>query len=250
VKAESLIPQALENLQGKSAGAEIVWQVKFDSDYAIEFLAGKEAKYTVKLLEVHSRVKPKFDDELAKKMGAESAAELKDSMSKKLLEEKQNAHSNEQLKVVQDLLAESFDCSLPPNILKNATAQFKHHLLHEKGVNHDCGHEHDHKHGEDCGHSEEEVKKDAELAEEAATLARKNLKMKFLLPKIAETEAVAVDDQELYYQCFMMARQYNMEIDEFVKIARKNGYLREMADDLLANKTLLKIVELNSAVEN
>src|SRR5262249_16171511 len=70
------IPGLAEGLVGAKGGEERSVDAKFPEGYPRAELAGKDAKFEVKVKEVAKPVKPELDDELAKSLGAESLLRL------------------------------------------------------------------------------------------------------------------------------------------------------------------------------
>lgn len=249
VKEQSLLPKALDGLKGKKAGEEAIWEATFEDAYPVEFLQGKKVSYTCKIDEVHGRVLPELNDELAKQAGAESIEDLKAKLSESQKAQHDSEETNKNKETVLDQLLSGFECELPPTLLKNEISRQAHSLKHEKGLDHDCN-DHDHEHTEECGHSEEQLKEEAELKKEAEEKARRELKTRFLLRKIAKSEEIKVEDYELQYQIYMMAQQFRVDPQTFREQIERNGSIDEFREQILIDKTLGKIVELCSPKED
>ena len=249
VKEQSLLPNALEGLKGKKAGEEVSWDAEFEAEYPVEFLQGKKVTYKCKVEEVHGRVIPELDDELAKQSGAESVEDLKSKLQESQKQQHDSEEINKNKEAILDKLIEGFECELPPTLLKSEIDRQEHSLMHEKGVSHDCATDHDHEHGADCGHSEEEIKADEDLKKEAEEKAKRELKTRFLLRKIAKAEDVKVEEYELQYQIYMMAQQFRVDPQTFRQQLESNGSIEEFKEQILVDKTLGKIVEINSPKE-
>ncbi|MCM8530381.1 MAG: trigger factor [Lentisphaeraceae bacterium] len=247
LKETSLLPDALKHLDGKKAGDEVTWTASFAEDHPVDFLKGKEVEYKCSVNEVHGRVIPELDDELAKQAGAESLEDLK-AKTLEGLEGKFNAEKlNENKEVALAKLLDGFECTLPPTVLENEIHRMMHTLKHEKNIEHDCNDHADHEHTEDCGHSDEDKAQEAELKKEAEEKAQKELKTRFLLSKIAKEEEVKVEEYELQYQIYMMAQQYNVDPKVFTEQLTKNGSINEFKEQILIDKALAKVVELSTS---
>jgi trigger factor len=244
LKERTLLPGALANIAGKKAGEEVSWTCTFDDDYSIESLRGKEVTYTLTISEVHGRVVPELNDELAKQAGAESVEGLK----KKILDAMEGKFKMEQLNINKEkaleLVLADFDCEMPAKALEAEVKRTLHSLKHEKQITHDC--EADHIHSDDCNHSNEETAQEKELLAEAQEKASKELKTRFLLGRIAKVEEVKVEDYEVQYQIYMMAQQYNVDPKLFSEQLVNNGSINEFREQILLDKALGKIVELNT----
>ena len=245
VKEQSLLPNALDGLKGKKAGEEAKWEATFEEAYPVDFLQGKKVSYTCKIEEVHGRVLPELDDELAKQAGAESIEDLKSKLTESQKAQHESEEINKNKEAILDKLVDGFECELPPTLFKSEVARQAHSLKHEKGIDHDCN-EVGHEHGDSCGHSEDEIKAEAELNKEAEEKAARELKTRFLLRKIAKAEEVKVEEYELQYQIYMMAQQFRVDPKTFRQQLESNGSIEEFREQILVDKTLGKIVELCS----
>ena len=246
VKDQSLLPNALEGLKGKKAGEEVKWEATFEEEYPVEFLQGKKVTYTCKIEEVHGRVLPELDDELAKQAGAESVEDLKTKLTESQKMQHQTEEMNNNKEAILDKLVDGFECEMPPTLLKSEIDRQAHSLMHEKGMEHDCKKGVGEEHGEDCCPSEEETKEKAELKKEAEEKAVRELKTRFLLRKIAKAEDVKVEEYELQYQIYMMAQQFRVDPQTFRQQLESNGSIEEFKEQILVDKTLGKIVEICS----
>ncbi len=83
---EKLFPGTpfVENIVGMSVGESKDFIFTFPDDFEDEELAGKEAMFSIELLQVQSREVPSLDEELAQKEGFETLAELQAETQKNL----------------------------------------------------------------------------------------------------------------------------------------------------------------------
>lgn len=98
----------VENLVGLSVGESKDFTFVFPEDYEQEDMAGKEAMFSVEVLEVKSRHLPELDDELAQKEGHETLAELEETTRKRLHE---MAESQANSDLVDSMVHEMLDMS-------------------------------------------------------------------------------------------------------------------------------------------
>lgn len=84
--SEKLFPGTpfVENIVGMSVGESKDFTFTFPDDFEDEELAGKEAMFSIELLQVQSREVPPLDEELAQKEGYETLAELQAETQKNL----------------------------------------------------------------------------------------------------------------------------------------------------------------------
>lgn len=98
----------VENLVGLSVGESKDFTFVFPEDYEQEEMAGKEAMFSVEVLEVKSRHLPELDDELAQKEGHETLAELEEATRERLHEMAESQANNE---LVDSMVHEMLDMS-------------------------------------------------------------------------------------------------------------------------------------------
>lgn len=112
-----LIPGFEEQLIGASAGEHRTVHVTFPEDYGAPDLAGKEAVFEVDVKEVRRRLPIAIDDELAKAIGLDSLAELRQEIQQQMQRD-YNAGSRLHLKrALLDKLAQSYDFPVPPGMV-------------------------------------------------------------------------------------------------------------------------------------
>ncbi|MCP5098215.1 MAG: trigger factor [Chloroflexi bacterium] len=105
----------VENIVGMIAGDEKTFTFTFADDFEDDELAGKEATFTVEILNVQSREVPAIDDELAKLEGDfETVAELRDSLKEQLQKEAENEAKNALMEGMIDDLLEDAEMVYPP----------------------------------------------------------------------------------------------------------------------------------------
>jgi trigger factor len=99
----------IENIVGLSAGDEKTFTFVFPEDYEDEDLAGKEATFTITVLDVKRRELPPLDDALAKQEGPyETVAELRQGLREQLKEPAEREAQNTLLEgMIDDMLAQA-----------------------------------------------------------------------------------------------------------------------------------------------
>ena len=99
----------VDNVVGLSAGDEKTFTITFPEDFEEEELAGREASFTVNVLNVRSRNLPLLDDELAKLEGTfETLDELRDSIQKELQTNAEGEAKNTLIEsMIDDLLTDA-----------------------------------------------------------------------------------------------------------------------------------------------
>jgi trigger factor len=113
----SFIPGFEEQIIGHKTGEEFDVNVKFPAEYHADNLAGKDARFAVKVNEVRHHILPELDDELAKSVGQESVAKLTEHVRKILNDQYLDAAKREMRNELLDALADKVKLDLPETLV-------------------------------------------------------------------------------------------------------------------------------------
>ena len=147
----AFIPGFEDQVIGHKAGDEFDVNVTFPKEYHAENLAGKKARFEVKVHEVRKHILPELNDELAKEVGQESVEKLKEHISNIINDQYAAASQQEMRNELLDILADKVKLDLPETLVDQELNMAKSEHDH-----HNAEHGHDHK------WDEKKEKKDAE----------------------------------------------------------------------------------------
>ncbi len=153
----SFIPGFEDQIIGHKTGDEFDVNVKFPKEYHAKNLAGKDAKFEVKVHEVRKHILPELNDELAKQVGQESVEKLKEHIRTIISGQYDEAAQRDMRNELLDILADKVKMNLPETLVEQEYNMAKQE--------HDAQHEHcEHKDGKckDCKWDEKQERKDAE----------------------------------------------------------------------------------------
>jgi FKBP-type peptidyl-prolyl cis-trans isomerase (trigger factor) len=85
---------------------------------------------------------------------------------------------------------------------------------------------------------EELLKHKDEILAAAGRSAEENVKLSFLLRKVAETEGLKVEETEILHEVTHLAAHSGQDVRLFAKRLQKSGALPSLADTLLRRKTV------------
>lgn len=132
--SNSFIPGFEEQVIGHKSGDEFDVNVKFPKEYHADNLAGKNAKFEIKLHEVRHHTLPELNDELAKSVGKETVEQLKEHIREILGEQYIEAAKNEMRTELLDILADKVKLDLPEILVEQefnmAKSEFESHKGH------------------------------------------------------------------------------------------------------------------------
>lgn len=133
--ADGLPPEINEALQGARAGDERVAVKVFPEDDEKEDRAGKKVTYTVKVKALKAKVLPEIDDELAKSLGLEDLAELKERLNEALSQRKGAERRDEWRRSLLDHLSVEIDLNtLPSSLIQSAVSERVNRFAYEMAM--------------------------------------------------------------------------------------------------------------------
>ncbi|MGA7262377.1 MAG: trigger factor [Stellaceae bacterium] len=112
------IPGFEEQLIGAGAGEHRTVRVTFPEDYGVPDFAGKDAVFEIDVKEVRQRLPLVIDDELAKAVGLDSLAELRQEVRQQMQRDYEGASRLRLKRSLLDKLAQSYDFAVPPGMVE------------------------------------------------------------------------------------------------------------------------------------
>jgi trigger factor len=182
-----------------------------------------KAKVEIEILEVNKKVVPQFDDEFVKKVGlGENVEEARNKIREELQKQIENIKKQEAQQEILDKIASEYDFPVPNSLLEmelQNLAQRYAQQLESYGIN---------------------PNRDMlEAAREPLTkTAINNIRVMFILTKIAEKEGLTVSDEELDKEIERLAQSYKMTPMEFKDYLKERNLLEGIRSDILRQKAL------------
>lgn len=203
----SFVPGFEDQLIGAKAGDQKVVKVTFPDDYS-PGLAGKDAEFDVTVKEVRRVVTKAIDDELAKAVGQESLAALREAV-KGEIEKRHAAMSRAHVKrKLLDVLAANHSFAVPPGMLE----------LEFDGIWKSI--ERDRAQGQtdpaDAGKSDDELKA------EYRSIAERRVRLGLLIAEIGKRNNIAVAQQDLNKAMIEEARRFPGQEHLVIQYFQKN----------------------------
>ncbi|WP_370320685.1 trigger factor [Oricola sp.] len=200
------IPGFEEQLVGTKAGDETQVKVTFPEDYGAAHLAGKDAVFDVTVKEVASAGEITIDDELATKLGLESAERLREVVREQIESQYGSVTRQKVKRQLLDALDDEYKLETPSKLVdaefNNIWAQITNDL-------------------EQAGKTfEDEDTTEDEAREEYMRLAERRVRLGLVLSEIGEQAGISVSEQELQQAVMNQVRQYpgqEQQVFEFFK---------------------------------
>jgi len=230
----NFIPGFAEQIEGKRAGEEFKINVKFPDEYHDEKLKGKDAEFNIKLNAVKEKVLPELNDEFAKKVNAKfnNLEEMKQDIQKFL--DNNAKMENERriaVKLFDTLIAKTnidIQDSMINREIQSLMGEFRQRI-NMQGGNFDQMLEKE-------GHE----KIYAQMREEAI----KRIKTSLIVAKIAQSENVAVTQEDIQNKIAYMANIYRATPENIIsEIQKNNNILRSMNQQVITEKVTRILID-------
>ncbi|HBU06570.1 MAG TPA: trigger factor [Candidatus Magasanikbacteria bacterium] len=205
------IPGFNEQVKGLKPGEEKEFALDFPADHYQKHLAGKKVGIKVKVKEVYARQLPELSDDLAKKLGQESVAKLKDLIRTNLEEEaKRRADQKFEIEMLDQMIAGTeFDPI--PEVLIDAERQ---KMFYELKADLE-------RHGVSIEQYLADIKKDEKtLFEEFKTQAEKRARAALISRQVAIENHIHVHDEEIDAEIKVMEAMYATNKEYLDKLKR------------------------------
>lgn len=221
----SFIPGFEDQIIGHSTNDEFTITVKFPEDYQVEELKAKDADFKIVLHEIKERQLPDFDEEFVKDVSDketidEYKEELKGEVAQRLQKESENDVENQ----ITDKLVELLEGEVPQAMFTNEVNEMLREFdmrLRQQGM--------------DLNTYMQYTGMNIEtLAGGYREQAEKRVKLRLILEKIAEKEAIEISDEDVENEYARLAEAYKMEVEQV-----KNAISHEdLAKDLSVEKAM------------
>jgi len=234
--ASAPAPGFAEEIVGMKKDDEKSFTIKLPGDYMRKEFAGKEAHFTVKMLEVKQEILPELDDDFAAKLGSEikNLKDLKAEVTRNLkLRAEARARADFEEKVIEAVVAAS-RVEFPP-VLVDAEI---HRMIHERA-----------RQFEQQGANLEEYlksidKTESQLHEELHPVATRRVTQSLVLSKVAETEKIEVSEKEIDEEIAAMLKNVTEKKEELAKALNTPPSRDSMKQVLWTRKTVEKLVTI------
>lgn len=234
--SKSFIPGFEEGIIGHSSGDKFDLELTFPKDYGVKDLAGKKTVFEILLKQVNEVVKPKLDEELAKKCGPfKSIDELKADI-KKNLEAQNAAKIDEKFKdELVEKLVEKSKVSAPEILVKDQLRLIKDDFTRNAKSR-----------GQEL---EEYIKSAGETYEkwekEITEIAEKRVKASLVLQILAQKEKITVEEEVVDAKIAELRDVYQKSKEALENL--KDPRVRmDIKNRLVIEKTLDYLADINS----
>jgi len=213
----SFIPGFEEQLVGVKAGDEKKVTVTFPEQYHSADLAGKEAVFAVTVQEVRKPSEAKVDDELAKNLGLEDLAALKDALKEQIDADNGNLTRAHMKRALLDALADAYDFDVPVGMVDLEFSQIWEQIKRDAIANGEAKPE-----DFEGKNAPDDKTENAEFR----SIAERRVRLGLLLSEIGVKNEVQVTQEEVNRRVIEEARRYPGQEAQVFEFYQKNEEAR------------------------
>ena len=232
------IPGFEEGVIGHKAGEEFDLKLKFPEDYHAENLAGQDVVFTVKLHKVNELKLPELNDEFASKCGPfTEMKEVKADIKRELTAQKEREADEKFKDALVGELTEKSKAALPELLVEDQLRSIERDLtqnLMYSGLSLDS-----YLKTQGFKDKEEWTKKEARPA------AEKRVKAGLVLAELSKELKIDASRDEIQEQINFFKQQYGKDKKILEQFDNPNVH-RDIANRIITDKTVAKLVELNT----
>lgn len=223
----SFIPGFEDQLVGLKAGEDKNVEVTFPEEYQAEHLAGKPAVFECSIKEVKGPKKTEIDDDMAKKLGAESLEDLRTQIASRLEAEFNEASRMVMKRELMDQLDGLVDFEVPPTMLEAEAKQIAHQLWHDENPDVE-------------GHDHPEI----EATDEHTKLAMRRVKLGLYLAEVGQQQNIEVTDAEMQQVVMREVQKYPGQERQYFEFIQKNpAAQQQLRAPIFEDKVIDYVVE-------
>ena len=204
----SFIPGFEEQLIGVKSGDEKDVKVTFPDPYQAADLAGKEAVFATKVIEVQGEKDAVIDDEFAQKFGVADLEALKAAV-KTQYEGQLEMQTRMKLKrAILDELDKKHKFELPPNMVEMEFTNIWNQVQAEK----------------EAGQLDEDDAKKSEkqLEKDYRKISERRVRLGLVLAEMGQKHEIQISNEEIQQAMFAEARQYPGQEQQVIEFYQKN----------------------------
>ena len=236
--AGQFIPGFEEGVVGHKAGDSFDVELKFPKDYHVGDLAGQPVVFSVTLHAVNETTLPELTDEFAAKCGPfTSMDELRADILREVEEQKKREADEKFKDELVGELADKVKVSLPEVLVEDQIRSIEQDMqqnLSYRGVE-----------LESYLSTQGFKDKDDWMAKEVRPAAEKRVKAGLVLAELSKELKVDVSHDELSAQIDTLKQYYGKDVKTAKQFDNPDVH-RDIANRLITDKTIAKLVELNT----
>lgn len=230
-----MVPGFEDQLIGVEPGAELTIEVTFPDDFPNAALAGKAARFAVRVKDVQAPQPVELNDELARSQGFDDLAALKTAI-RESMEREYAQYSRARLKrALLDQLAETYRFEVPTGMVDLEFDAIWKQLQDEIARSGDAAME---------GKSEEELKA------EYRSIAERRVRLGLILSEVGQSNDLKVEQHELNAAVMAQAQRYPGQEQKVIEFFRSNPQaIEQLRAPLYEDKVVDFILQMANVTE-
>ncbi|MDD3150345.1 MAG: trigger factor [Candidatus Gastranaerophilales bacterium] len=234
----TFIPGFAEQIVNHSIGEEFIIEVAFPEEYHDKDIAGKPAKFEIKLNEIKEKIVPEINDEIAQKVGPfQTVDELKADIQKYLEKTVNNENKNRAQKALLDKIVDDAKVEIPDSMV-NREAKILMEEMQEKCKTQGLS-------WEQVIESQGHENMWNNLRSEAFIRVKNSL----VLDAVAKAENITVENKDFEEQVKNLAQMYKTEEKAIYKQMSQNPSIASSLSQQIMAQKLSKFIEENNTVK-
>ena len=222
-------------LEGKKIGDAVSVKSTVPEGHPNEQWRGKKVSIAFDIKEIKHLELPELTEEFSRHVGFESLSDMREAVRERLLSGVVAEQQRAMRKQVCDFLSDKVDIELPEGLTQRHASQ----LLMRRTVD-----------MMNAGVPKDQIEQNIqELQAAAAEQAGGELKMSFILGKLADAEDIKVDDGEINARIAQLAVQYNRRPERLRQEMTNEGTIDHLATAIREEKAIEKVLEVASVVD-
>lgn len=228
---EKVIPEFEQNVIGMKKGEDKEFDVAYDEDFQIKEAAGKTVRFKFKLNDLAERIIPKLNDEIAKELGKDDVAALKEQIKEDLKKQSEDQAQGKLRQQLVDLIVESNTVESPDSLVKEEAGRLARNIaqrMQQQGL--------------------PPTAIDDGTKKMIGEQALRNVKASIVLGEIARKEEITVTEEDINDNLSTIAASYNVPTEQVREIYRQNNLMDALEANLAEQKVIDFIIE-NAEIE-
>jgi trigger factor len=232
----NFIPGFEEGLTGVRAGEDREIDATFPETYPEASLAGKQARFAVKVKEVGAPEAPPLDDDFAKGLGLESVEKLRETIKQRLEQDRAGASRLKLKRALLDALNEAHTFELPPTLVDNEFQAIWQQVTADL--------DRSKRSFADEGTTEEKARQDYR------DIAARRVRLGLILSEVGARNQINISDEEVSRALLERVRQFPGQERKVYDYYRNNPQLlAELRAPIFEDKAVDYILELAKVTE-
>ncbi len=226
-----MLPEFEENLLGMKKGEEKKFDVKYDEDFQIREVAGKEVNFKLTVKDILQRELPVIDDELAKGAGLKTLSELKEKIKDDLSRQVEHQSLTKMKSDLLDLIVERNEIEVPLSLVKEEESRMTQQIIKNMGQR---------------GVKSQPI--DEATQSMVQERALRNVKASMILGAISRKEGISVSEDDINENLSAVADSYNVPTEQVREAYERNNMLEGLEVNLAEQKVIDFLIK-NADVE-